>query len=214
MKITLSESKWKKVINALDARENDDCSAKSKPNEKIVGKINRALKPDISVSMQNWHAAFILASMPRLFCEVELSADDIEVIIEALNESIEAKRDEIDDDIIDIEPNDSDNTIEDIIEDLSDSLNKAKEAKEIELIREVVEKQRDEQKENEKDQKIVELTAKVDAQQMALKGKDVEIESLRSRCKSADRYIYDLECRQGRRRPDIYFRGCFPRHEF
>lgn len=210
MKIKLSDKKWRQVIDALNASEDIDLSAKAKPIERVIGKIKRALKPETIIidHQYGWLGASMLAGMARFDTEIEFSADDVEVIIEALNESIEAKRDEIDDDIIDIEPNDSDNTIEDIIEDLSDSLNKAKEAKEIESIRESIEKQRDESKENEKDQKIAELTAKVDAQQMALKGKDGEIESLRSRKKSADHYIYELECRLGRRCPDpIYYHG-------
>ena len=127
-----------------------------------------------------------------------------------MNDKIEDLRDQIDDDVIAFEANDKDDSISDIIDHLSSGLETAKEAQQLESIHDNIVKQRvkTEQEENEKDKKIAELTAKVDTQQMAMRGKDGEISSLINKVESRERYIYELECRLGRRCPDpIYYHG-------
>ena len=196
MKIKLSASEWKQVIESLNASDDCGMSAAAKPIERIINKLNKTLAPPKveSVSFgRGWGSmAFCVDSRSFFGYEIDFSAEDIEIIINALNESAETKRDEIDDEVVAIDANDADEPINDIKEHLSDALEKANEVENLEAIRKKIDKQQAEQKENEKDNKIAELTAKVDTQQMALNSKDGEIRGLRSQNSDADRYIDGL----------------------
>ena len=220
MKIKLSENQWKQVIDSLNASDDVEMVATAKPIERIIKKINKEIaKPNVKAYRQDVAIMMSLANDFRTLFgyEFDFSAEDIEIIINALNESAETKRDEIDDEVVAIDANDTDEPINDIKEHLSDALEKAKEVESLEAIREKIEKQQDEQKEDEKDKKIAELTAKVDAQQMAIRYKDGKISSLSSVVEIRERYIYELECRLYRRCLDpIYYHGCpiDPRHRF
>ena len=196
MKIKLSEKQWKQVIDSLNASENCEMRASAKPIERIINKLNKTLAQKIEEPNfgRGWVGAamFDICARSMFGYEVEFSAEDIEIIINALNESVDTKRDLIDDEVVAINANDADEPINDIKEHLSDALEKAKEVESLEAIREKIEKQKDEQQEDEKDKKIAELTAKADTQQMAIKGKDGDISNLRSRNNEADRHIDGL----------------------
>lgn len=211
MKIRLSASEWKQVVISLNA--NDDCgiNASAKPIERVINKINKEITPqkvEISRHPYGMMAAFAIDPRSMFGYVIEFSADDVEIIMSALSASIEAKRDEIDDEVVAIDANDADEPINDIKEHLSDALEKAKEVENLEAIRASIEKQQQAQKDDEKDKKIAELTAKVDTQQMALNSKDGEIRSLRSRNNDADRYIDELRYRLERYEPVRGVRGC------
>lgn len=196
MKIKLSETQWKKVIDSLNASDDVEILASAKPIERIINKINREITHrhiEVISHGRGW-GMMTCGIDTRIFSgyELEFSAEDIEIIINALNESLETKRDEIDDEVVAIDANDTDEPINDIKEHLSDALEKANEVESLEAIREKIEKQQAEQEENEKDKRIAELTAKVGAQQIALDFKDAEIHNLKSSRDNADRCIDGL----------------------
>lgn len=215
MKIKLSKDQWKQVIDSLNASDDVEFRATVKPIERIINRINEKITPrkteviNCINSGTGWVTLDFNMDMRIYFgYELDFSADDVEIIINALNEHVEEKRTEIDDEVVAIDANDTDEHITDIKEHLSTAFKRANEAQSLEAIRTRIENNKTSKKENEKDKKIAELTAKVDTQQMAIKGKDCEISSLRSRIESAERHIYELECRLGRRCPDpIYWHG-------
>lgn len=212
MKIKLSANQWKQVIDSLNASDDVEMKVSAKPIERIIHKINNAIAaPKVEAANCNGGWSKLSFSIdPRTFFgyELEFSANDVEIIINAINESLETKRDEIDDEVVAIDANDTDEPINDIKEHLTDALGKANEVESLEAIRKKIEAQQDEQKESEKDKKIAELTAKVDTQQMALNSKDGEIRSLRSINNDANRYIDELHYRLGRYEPVRGMRGC------
>ncbi|MBF0576631.1 hypothetical protein [Dysgonomonas sp. GY617] len=212
MKIKLSEKQWKQVIDSLNASDDVEMLATAKPIERIINKINKEIAPkEVKASSigRGWGVMMLDIDTRSIFgYDLEFSTNDAEIIINALNENIETKRDEIDDEVVAIDANDSDEPINDIKEHLSDALKKANEVENLEAIREGIEAQQDEQKENEKDNKIVELTAKVDTMQMSINGKNGEIDRLRSRINDADNYIGELSHRLGRYEPTPRMRGC------
>lgn len=197
MKIKLSEEQWKQVIAALDT-------------ERVIGKITKSLKHGSVVAPRGWLGATIAFEMDFFDTDIDLSTDDVE--------SLETKRDEIDDEVVAIDANDADEPINDIKEHLSDALEKANEVESLEAIRKKIEAQQDEQKENGKDKKIAELTAKVDTQQMAIRGKDGEIASLKSERNSLvsenlrlSDHLHSAECYIKRLRDEIDYRCRFDR---
>ncbi|HML64676.1 MAG TPA: hypothetical protein PKC55_07600 [Dysgonomonas sp.] len=159
-------------------------------------------------------------SINEFYTTSELTTHEVDKILFVLNDKIEDLRDQIDDDVIAFEANDKDDSISDIIDHLSSGLETAKEAQQLESIHDNIVKQRAkaEQEENEKDKKIAELTAKVDTQQMALKGKDGEIASLKSERNSLAHdnsrlrdHLDSAKCCIGRFRAELEYRYRFDR---
>lgn len=208
MKIKLSAAQWKQVIYSLNASVDCQMLATAKPIARIIDQINKEIpKVEIPRNSYGTSVQVMFELRSALGYELEFSGKDVDIIIDALTECAETKRIEIDDEVVAVDVNDTDEPIADIKEHLSNALAKANEVETLELIRKRIEKQQDEQTDTENKQ-IAFLTTKVDTLKMIIEDKDREISSLKSAINDRQIHISELEHRLGRYEPPRSVRDC------